>query len=135
VTEVLATRLSDPIPMALLSSQLSDLNHVSLADRLELEDRMEVEHPLELQPMVVDDPHLAAISNMMATEGPLMLDLVPYDYPWMSQSDHEGDDTNEQMEEVGYKKTKRGSQDRKSKDTENRMKNMKNDVVVGCCRQ
>lgn len=108
ITSDLATRLSEPVSVAPLSSRLSDSLSIPLAERLEMNEQMEVEYPMVMNPMVIDDPHLAAISEMMSTAGPLVLDPMQYDYPRTSQDDQEDDDTDEPMEELGYKKTKRG---------------------------
>ena len=72
---------------------------------------MDVEFPLAMVPMVIDDPHLAAINDMMATMGPLALDPVQYDNPWKPGDPvDEDEEEDEQMEEVGWKKTKRARQ-------------------------
>ena len=68
---------------------------------------MDVENLLVIIPMVIDDPHLAAINNVMATAGPLVLDPVQYDNPWRPDDlDDEDEEEDEQMEEFGWKKTK-----------------------------
>ena len=70
---------------------------------------MDVENPLMITPMTIDDPHLAAINDVMATAGPLVLDPVQYDNPWRpGDPDDEDEEEDEQMEEVGWKRTKRG---------------------------
>ena len=58
-----------------------------------------------------EDPHIPAINDVMAMAGPLVLDPVQYDNPWRSGDlDDEDEEEDEQMEEVGWKKTKRGRQ-------------------------
>ena len=64
-----------------------------------------------MAPMTIDDPHLAAINDMMANAEPLALDPVQYDNPWKPGDPvNEDEEEDEQMEEVGWKKTKRGRQ-------------------------
>ena len=107
MTSDLATRLSDPIRTEPLLSRLSNPHHIPLVDRLESSDRMDVESSPAVHPLLANDPNLAAISERMATAGPLILDPAQYDYPRMSQEDQEEDDEDE-TEELGYKRTKRG---------------------------
>ena len=62
---------------------------------------MDVENPLAITPMIIDDPHLAAINDVMATAGPLVLDSVQYDNPWrpgdLDDEDKEGN------QDVGFR--------------------------------
>ena len=119
MTDNLAARLRDPVRSIPLSSRLSDSRDlssrltdapaVSLVDRLDSSESMDVENPLAMNPMTFDDPYLAAINDMMATAGPLVLDPVQYDNPWKpGDPDDEDEEEDEQMEEVSWKKTKRG---------------------------
>ena len=102
----LSSRLSDSHD---LSSHLSDTPAPSLVDQLNLSESMDVENPLAIILMAIDDPHLAAINNVMATAGPLVLDPVQYDNPWRpGDPDNEDEEEDKQMKEVGWKKTKRG---------------------------
>ena len=88
----LAARLCDPVRSIPLSSRLSDScdlsSHLSdtpvpsLVDQLNSSESMDVENPLAIIPMAIDDPHLAAINDVMATVGPLVLDPLQYDNPW-----------------------------------------------------
>ena len=53
-----------------------------------------------ITPMTIHDPHLAAINNVMAMVGPLVLDPVQYDNPWRpGDPDDEDEEEDEQMEE------------------------------------
>ena len=61
---------------------------------------MDVENLLMITPMTIHDPHLAAINNVMAMVGPLVLDPVQYDNPWRpGDPDDEDEEEDEQMEE------------------------------------
>ncbi|EDR09348.1 uncharacterized protein LACBIDRAFT_326071 [Laccaria bicolor S238N-H82] len=92
-----------------LSSRLSDTPRVSLADRLEVAGSMDMELPSFFVPMTVDDPHLAAVSDMMANAGPLVLDPVQYDNPWRPGDPVDEEEVEDKsMEEVTWKKTKQG---------------------------
>ena len=64
-----------------------------------------------ITPMTIDNPHLAAINDVMAMAGPLVLDPVQYDNPWRAgDPDDEDEEEDEQMEEVSWKRTKQGRQ-------------------------
>ena len=119
MTTDLTARLRDPVrslPLSSqlsnsrdLSSQLTDAPASSLVEQLNANEPMNVEFPLTMVPMTIDNPHLAAFNDMMATTGPLALDPVQYDNPWKPGDPVDEDEgENEQMEEVSWKKTKRG---------------------------
>ena len=108
ITSNLVTRLSNPSQSTPLPSRLMFPFRVPLADRLSDSNRMEVDSAMLLDPWEIEAAHLAEISDMMAAAGPLILDPIPYDNPWASPSDLEEGEVDDPMEEVEYKRTKRG---------------------------
>ena len=57
---------------------------------------MDVQNPLTITPMTIDNPHLAAINDVMAMAGPLILDPVQYDNPWRPGDPDDEDEVNDQ---------------------------------------